>query len=57
MFSLCLARKLTEYATGRQPTYAEITELHLLVEENRQAGNGFQNLLLGIVNSRAFRTK
>ena len=57
MFSLCLARKLTEYGTGRQPTYAEIAELNLLVEENRKAGNGFQSLLLGIVNSRAFRTK
>ncbi|MEC9095401.1 MAG: DUF1592 domain-containing protein, partial [Planctomycetota bacterium] len=57
MFSLCLAKKLTEYATGRHPTYAEISELKLLVETNRESGNGFQSLLLGIVNSQAFKTK
>ncbi len=57
MFSLCLAKKLTEYATGRHPSYAEIAELQLLVQATRKSGNGFRTLVLGIVNSRSFRTK
>ncbi len=57
MFSLCLSGKLLEYATGRPPTYAEKVELQQLIQANRDASNGFQDLLLGIINTRAFRTK
>ena len=57
MFSLCLAKKLTEYATGRHPSYSEIVELQHLIERNHKRGNGFRDLILSIVNSRTFRTK
>ena len=57
MFSLCLAKKLTEYATGRHPSYAEIVELQQLIEANRKRSNGFRDLILSIVNSRTFHTK
>ncbi len=57
MFSLCLAKKLTEYATGRHPSYSEIVELQHLIVANRKRGNGFRDLILSIVNSRTFRTK
>lgn len=57
MFSLCLAKKLTEYATGRHPSYSEIVELQHLIEANHKRGNGFRDLILSIVNSRTFRTK
>jgi hypothetical protein len=57
LFSTCLAEKLLTYATGRVPNYAERREIERIVRANREAGQGFQNLVLDLVDSRTFRAK
>ncbi len=56
-FSECLAGKLLTYATGRAPNHSERKEIAGIVSKNRQAGNGFRDLLLALVDSKTFRTK
>jgi hypothetical protein len=57
LFSTCLAEKLLTYATGRVPTYAEQREIEKLVKANREAGQGFQDLVLDLIDSRTFRAR
>ena len=57
LFSTCLAEKLVTYATGRIPNHAEKREIELLVRTNREAGKGFQDLVLDILDSRTFRAR
>lgn len=57
LFSTCLAEKLMTYATGRVPNYAEKREIEKLVRANREAGKGFQDLVLDLIDSRTFRTR
>jgi hypothetical protein len=57
LFSTCLAKKLVTYATGRIPNHAEKREIELLVRTNREAGKGFQDLVLDILDSRTFRAR
>ncbi|MEI6239694.1 MAG: DUF1588 domain-containing protein [Planctomycetia bacterium] len=57
LFSTCLAEKLMTYATGRVPNYAEKREIEQLVRANREAGKGFQDLVLDLIDSRTFRAR
>jgi len=57
IFSTCLAEKLMTYATGRVPTYAEQREIEKLVRANREAGQGFRDLVLDLIDSRTFRAR
>ena len=57
LFSTCLAEKLLTYATGRVPNYAERREIEQLVRANREAGRGFQDLVLDLIDSRTFRAR
>ena len=57
LFSTCLAEKLMTYATGRVPNYAEKREIEKLVRTNREAGKGFQDLFLDLIDSRTFRAR
>jgi hypothetical protein len=57
LFSSCVAEKLLTYATGRVPNYAEQREIEKLVRANREAGKGFQDLVLDLVDSRTFRAR
>ena len=57
LFSTCLAEKLLTYATGRVPNYTERREIERIVRANREAGQGFQDLVLDLVDSRTFRAK
>ena len=43
------------YATGRVPNYSERKEIEAIVEANHEHGNGFQDLLLGLIASDTFR--
>ena len=56
-FSLCLSEKLVTYATGRVPNFAERKEIETIVHQNREKGNGFQDLMLALITSETFRTK
>jgi hypothetical protein len=55
LFSTCVAEKLLTYATGRVPNYAERREIEKLVRANREAGKGFRDLVLDLIDSRTFR--
>jgi hypothetical protein len=57
LFSSCVAEKLLTYATGRVPNYAEQREIEKLVRTNREAGKGFQDLVLDLIDSRTFRAR
>ena len=57
LFSTCLAEKLLTYATGRVPSYAERREIEGIVRANREAGKGFQDLVLDLIDSRTFRAR
>jgi hypothetical protein len=56
-FSECLSGKLLTYACGRVPEYSERQQIARLVAANHQAGNGFRDLLLALIDSEIFRTK
>ena len=56
-FSECLATKLMTYATGRVPNYSERKEITAIVKKNHEAGNGFRDLVLSLIDSNTFRTK
>ena len=56
-FSACLAEKLLTYATGRVPNYTERQEIASIVRSNHEDGNGFRDLVLGLIESETFRTK
>ena len=57
LFSSCLAEKLLTYATGRVPSYAERREIDRIVRANREAGQGFRDLVLDLIDSRTFRAR
>lgn len=57
IFSTCLAEKLMTYATGRVPNYAEQREIEKIVKANREAGQGFRDLVLDLIDSRTFRAR
>ncbi|MFM7185445.1 MAG: DUF1588 domain-containing protein [Planctomycetota bacterium] len=57
IFSTCLAEKLMTYATGRVPNYAEQREIENIVKANREAGQGFKDLVLDLIDSRTFRAR
>ncbi len=56
-FASCLSEKLLTYATGRPTSYAEKHEIQQIVAAVRHRGNGFQDLLIGLIQSEAFRIK
>lgn len=56
-FSQCLSEKLLTYATGRLPNYSERQEVAEIVARVKQNGNGFRDLLVALVQSKAFGTK
>lgn len=56
-FGRCLAEKLMTYATGRQLSYADRHEIAGIVQQHLTAGDGFQDLLVALVLSKAFGTK
>ena len=59
-FGICLAEKLMTYAIGRRPSYAERDEITRIVRSNvanSKDGSGFRDLLLQLIQSRAFRTR
>lgn len=56
-FAMCLSQKLLTYATGRRTTYADKQEIAQIVAAVREQGNGFQDLLLALVQSTAFATR
>jgi hypothetical protein len=56
-FSQCLAEKLMTYATGRFPNYSERKEIASIVAGNHEAGNGFRDLVMALIESETFRNK
>lgn len=56
-FSTCLAGKLMTYATGRPLNYSERQEMATIVRDNHANGNGFQDLVLSLLQSQTFLTK
>jgi hypothetical protein len=57
-FSMCLAQKLLQYATGRPVSYAERLELQRTISQwSQQTHAGFRDLLLAIIQTESFRTK
>ena len=57
LFSTCVAEKLMTYAIGRMPNYAERREIEGIVRANREAGKGFQDLVIDLIDSRTFRSR
>ena len=57
IFGNCLAEKLLVYATGRDLGFSEQREVKEIVKNVRQAGNGFQDLIVALVLSESFQTK
>ncbi len=45
------------YATGRIPNYVERKEINRIVTESLEKGEGFQDLLLRLIESETFGTK
>lgn len=57
MFSDCLTRKLMVYATGRPLGFADRAVADRIVASTKARGNGFRDLIVGIVQSDSFRTR
>ncbi|MEM9280507.1 MAG: DUF1592 domain-containing protein, partial [Verrucomicrobiota bacterium] len=57
MFGNCLSEKLLVYATGRDLTFGDRKEVERIVEEVREDGNGFQDLIVALILSESFATK
>ncbi len=57
LFSRCLTEKLLVYATGRGLGFGDRRVVEGIVSEVRELGNGFQDLLVVLVQSEAFRTR
>lgn len=57
VFGNCLAEKLLVYAAGRDLGFGDRKEVERIVEEVREQGNGFQDLIVALVLSESFRTK
>lgn len=57
LFSTCVGEKLLTYATGRVPNYAERREIERIVRANREAGQGFRDLVLDLIDSKTFRSR
>ena len=56
-FTRCLAGKLITYATGRTPTFGDREEIERIVADVKRQGNGFQDLIVVLVQSESFRVK
>lgn len=57
MFSDCLTRKLMVYAAGRPLGFADRAVAKRIVASTKARGNGFRDLIIGIVQSDSFRTR
>ena len=57
IFSHCLTEKLMVYATGRTPSYGDRKVIDNIVAQAKDRGNGFQDLVVALVASGAFRAK
>lgn len=57
MFSGCLTRKLMVYATGRPLGFADRAVADRIVASTKARGNGFRDLIIGVVQSDSFRTR
>jgi len=57
VFSQCLTEKLMIYATGRTPSYGDRKVIDEIVNQAKDQGNGFQDLIIALVVSEVFRTK
>ena len=49
--------QMTDPDTGRVPNYAERREIERIVRANREAGQGFRDLVLDLVDSKTFRSR
>lgn len=57
MFSKCLTGKLLVYATGRSLGFRDRLAVEGIVTSTREQGNGFRDLIVGVVQSEAFSTR
>ena len=57
IFSRCITQKMMIYATGRLMNHGDQRVIDGIVAQTRAAGNGFEDLLLALVQSESFRTK
>ena len=57
LFATCLTEKLLTYATGRPLSFGDKRVVEAIVREVQLDGNGFQDLVVAIVESEAFRTR
>lgn len=55
--SRCLSEKLLIYGAGRSLSYGDKREVDKVVSGVKAKGNGFQDLMVALVQSEAFRTK
>ena len=56
-FTNCLSQKLLEYATGRHLNYRERKIVSEICDKNLKAKQGFQDLLLDLIDSEVFRAR
>ncbi len=56
-FARCLTEKLLAYATGRMPETADRPHIDRIVADAKAKGNGLQDLVVLVVQSRPFRIK
>ena len=57
IFSRCLAGKLLVYATGRPMNFGDRRVVNQVVNDVRNDGNGFRDLIVALVLSDAFQSK
>lgn len=57
MFAGCVAEKIFIYGSGRVPNYAERKELHAVAANVLAEKGGLRDLLLGVIDTEAFRTR
>ena len=55
MFGQCLGEKLIAYAIGRDPNYREKAEIKQIVRNNIEKQEGFRDLIIDLVQSKAFK--
>ena len=56
-FANCLAEKLMVYATGRPMNYRERKIIKQIVIKNIKNANGFQDLVIDLIDSEIFKAK
>jgi hypothetical protein len=55
-FARCLTEKLLAYAAGRTVEKSDAPEVEQIVAESHKPGSGLRDLVLAVVESKAFRT-